>query len=960
MPIRPLAALAALFLALAGCATPKGPTHPDTTWPQEKSDLPPDSSVVYGKLPNGLRYAVVQNAMPTGVGAVRLRIAAGSLEEDEDQRGLAHVLEHMAFNGSKNVPEGQMVPILERAGLAFGADTNAFTNVDETVFKLDLPKVDDDTLNTAFFLLDEIAENLTIAPDALDRERGVVLSEMREGNTYEKRYQDAAQDFLYSGTRFPTRDPIGIEEVVHNASAQRVRDFYKSYYRPERALLVFVGDAPADQIAQRVQKTFGGWRGQAPDNGDPDKGHVRPHQVTTAQFIDPDLPTVVSITTNKPAPRFTDTIQARRDRLTRNLGFSMLTRRLQRISRAKDAPFLGGSSDYTRIYDTLEASDVTLVAEAGKWKEALDAGEQELRRALQYGFTKAELDEQLAAMRAPIKAAADGATTRRSTRLADALLGTLSVRSVFTHPSTDLQRFDAFAAQVSLGDVQAAFEAAWGDKDPLIFVGAPKAVDGGPDAIKTAYLDSKATPVDAAPETKGRAFAYQSFGPPGTVATRTEEKDLGITKVRFGNNVRLNIKKTSFAKDRVSVSVRVGGGRLEMPKTLPGLESLAESTFVSAGLVAHSIDDLETLLAGENVGVDFSVNEDAFEFSAVATPEDLALQLKLFAAYVSQPGYREEALTRYRRSLDAWYESLDATPDGVEGRDVPRLLHSGDPRYGVPKEEVMSARTFAEMRKALESAFGSGAIEIGMVGDVDVDQAIKVVADSFGALPQRTAKAPVFAEARAVRFPQPNAGPVVLHHKGEKNRALALTYWPAVDDKDVQLARELTIAKEVLQLKLTDRIREKEGASYSPSAFANFSEVLPGYGYIGVAAEVEPQRLAGVFSDVDDIVAAMAAGDVTDDEIERARRPLLADIAHAYESNGYWLNLAATAQTKPQLLEEHRTQLEGFKAITRADVIAAAKRFLVKDHAFRVEITPDPKAEAPKVAASAATAAKAE
>lgn len=938
-----LSAPVLLVLApLAACAALPG-RGPVAVWPQDRSDLPVDPAVTYGEFDNGLRYAILHNATPTGVGALRLRIDAGSLMEAEDQRGLAHVLEHMAFNGSENVPEGEMIRILERAGLEFGPDTNAYTSYDETVYQLDLPVSDDPTLDAAFLLMGEIADNLLIDPEALDRERGVVLSEMRVRNTYSYRYQIAAQDFLYEGARFTERSPIGTEDVLRNAPAQRVRDFYEAYYRPERALVVFVGDAPVEDIEARIAETFGDWIGAAPDGGDPDLGAPIDRPLEAAEFVDPDMPTVVTVSTSKPAQPFVDTARWRRDRLIRNIGFGILTRRLQSMARAEDAPFISASAGYSRAFDTLESASLNIQADEGAWAEALAAGEQELRRALEYGFTQAELDEQIAGLRAAIQASADGAATRRSPGLADQIASTFSEGMVFTHPSTDLARFEALAGTLTVEEVEAAFRAAWGEEEPLIYIGAATTIEEAPDAIVAAYLDSEATPVDAGAAVERGEFAYDDFGPAGEIAEQDLVEDLGITRIRFANNVRLNAKQTDFADDRVTVRVRFGGGRLEIPKDLPGLELLADSTFTAGGLEAHSIDDLQSLLAGRNVGLSFQTTDDAFALSAVTTPQDFELQLKLFAAYLTAPGWREEARTRYRRSLPAWYESIDSDPTGVQSRDVPRLLRSGDPRYGVPSLADLDSRTLDEARRVLADALSKGAVEIAVVGDLPVETAIAGVAASFGALPERLADEPRFAEARALSFPTAPAEPLVLHHGGEADRALALVYWPGVDDADVELDRAITLAKDVLQLKLTDRVREADGASYSPGAFAYFSSVNPGYGYIGVSLDIEPELVEGYFDTVDEIVIAIAAGDVSDDEIDRARAPILADIEQSLESNGYWAGLASVAQSEPRYLDDHRSRAESYRALTREDVIAAAQRFLRADQAYRIAILPEPK-----------------
>jgi zinc protease len=940
MILRRLIVLPALALCLSACAS-LAPDSAPAPWPHEASDLPPDPAVLYGRLDNGLRYAILENKTPSGAGALRLRIDAGSIHEEDDQRGLAHVLEHMAFNGSENVEEGEMVRMLERAGLQFGPDTNAYTSLEETVYQLDLPATDEATLDTAFFLMGEISDRLAIDAEALDRERGVVLSELRVRNTYAQRYQEAAQTFLFDGTRFPTRSPIGTEEVLRTAPAERVRDFYEAYYRPERALVVFVGDAPAAEIEARIAETFASWRGDGSAGGEPDRGAPRERGLEAGVFVDPDMPTVVTLSIARPAPPYTDTIAARRDRLVRGLGFAMLSRRFQALARSGDAPFISASADFSRVYDTLETADVNLIAEPGSWADALAAGEQELRRAFDAGFSPDELEEQLSGLHASFQAAAEGADTRSSGRLSDSLTGAIGSETVFTNPRTDLVRFEALAESIDVAEVNAAFREAWGEDEPLVYLGTRDAAPAGAGEIVTAYLDSRAVVVESGVQRERGVFAYEDFGPSGEVAEQERVEDLDLTQVRFANNVRLNVKPTTFADDRVSVEVRVGSGRLELPKNLPGLELVADSTFVAGGLAAHSVDDLQSLLAGRNVGLSFHTSDDAFVFSATATPADLEIQLKLFAAYLADPGYRTEALTRFRRSLPDWYESLDATPQAVQSRDLSRLLRSGDPRYGVPERSVLESRTYAELRETLAEPLASGAIEIGIVGDVAVEDAVAAVAASFGTLPERARRPARHDAARAAEFPDAVEEPVVLTHAGERNRALALVFWPTVDDSDRSTTRALTLAKEVLQLKLTERVREAEGATYSPGAFAAFSGVSPDYGYVGVSLDIEPELVEGYFETVDEIVAAMAAGEVSEDEVIRARAPIMADIQQSLESNGYWLGLIATAQSRPRYLEDHRTRTAAYAAIERDDIVAAARRFLRADRAYRVAILPE-------------------
>lgn len=908
-------------------------------WPHDASDLPPDPAVRYGRLDNGMRYAVLVNDTPSEAAALRLRVDMGSIHEAEDQLGLAHFIEHMIFNGSENVPEGEMIRILERHGLAFGPDTNAYTSFDETVYQLDLPAVDAETLDTAFFLMRETADRVSFDADAIERERGVVLSEERVRNTYGLRYAMARWEYLFPDARFADRWPIGEVEVLETAPRERFVDLYSRYYAPERALLVVTGDVDADDMVARIQESFGDWAGPDAPGADPDLGEVGARGLEAGFFYDPDMPTVVTINAVTPAANLPDTADNRRAQLVRDIGARILTRRLQTLSRAPDAPFAQASAAFDEYYDAADLAVVQLISRPEDWRAALGVGEQELRRALEHGFTEAELAEQIANLRAGLQNAADQADTRESPALADAIAGAFAADAVFTHPRSALERFESYAGDITVADVEAAFRDAWGEGAPIVYLATNFELENAEAEILAAYAASQAVAVEAPDPAAAETFAYEDFGAPGVVAERTQIEDLGVTEVVFENAVRLNVMATDFEDETVRVSVRAGGGMLEVSPEAPGVAFLADFLSIG-GLEAHSYDALQTLLAGRTVGLSFGAGADAFEFSAVTTPEDLTLQLQLFAAYLTAPGYREEGLTQYRQTVEIWYETLDATPQSVYSRDVPRLLRSGDPRYGVPAREELLAHDYAALDTVFARARNEGAVEIAVVGDVEVDAVIDAVAATFGALAPRRAEPEPFDAARVVAFPEADAAPVILRHAGEANRALALVFWPADDDSDALRTRRLRLLRSVFDLKLTERIREELGATYSPSAMSAFSSVNPGYGYLGVSLDLEPGEVDALYGVVDEIAASMVAGEISEDEVDRARRPILEQIEENLEQNEYWLSLISTAQTQPEYLDRHRVAADQYRSITREELIEAAAAYLRPETAYRVSILP--------------------
>ena len=317
-------------------------------WNFAASDIPVDPDIIFGVLPNGMKYALLKNSTPKDSVVLRMRFDVGSFAEADDQRGLAHFLEHMAFNGSKGVPEGEMIKLLERKGLAFGADTNASTGFDETLYKLDLPNASDDLIDTGLMLMRETASELTIDPAAVDRERGIILSERRARDTYQLRSLIDQLDFQMKGMTVANRIPVGTEEVIRTAPAARIRDLYDRYYRPERTTLVMVGDFDPAAIEAKIKARFSDWKGRGPAGAAPKIGtidYARPEAAHA--FIDPAIQDAVTISAFKPWVDEPDTKAKRARSLAEDAGEAIVSRRLAKLALAEDSPILAGRYNNT-------------------------------------------------------------------------------------------------------------------------------------------------------------------------------------------------------------------------------------------------------------------------------------------------------------------------------------------------------------------------------------------------------------------------------------------------------------------------------------------------------------------------------------------------------------------------------------------------------------------------------------
>ncbi len=405
-------------------------------FPHETSDLPVDPAVRWGTLANGVRYAILPWSEPPQRLSLRLLVEAGSLHESERQKGIAHLLEHMAFNGTRHFSAGAMVEYFQRLGMAFGPDTNAHTWWRETVYKLELPNTDAALIRDGLRLLRDYADGMLLEEDEIEREKGVVLSELREFGTPEfLAYVDGLK-FALPDSLISRRVVIGDENVLRMATRDDLLDFYRTWYTADRLVLIAVGEIDPEAMLELFTEHFGDLAPAAQPRPDPDLGTILPVETRAHVFSHPELAMgEASLFTRRRIEAEPDTFERRRQRYGIALANAMLARRLERLSKEEDAPITSGEAYDFRWLDFVRYSGLHLQFLPRRWPEALRLGTTELNRALQHGFDDAELAEARARMVNNLEEDAARAPTRRNRDLADALVRAVRDGSVFMHPA---------------------------------------------------------------------------------------------------------------------------------------------------------------------------------------------------------------------------------------------------------------------------------------------------------------------------------------------------------------------------------------------------------------------------------------------------------------------------------------------------------------------------------------------
>ena len=942
-----------LLILVSACAPQAGritsaaaPRTDSTTWAFERSDIAPEPEYRFGRLGNGMRYIIRRNANPKGTALVRLEVATGSLDETETERGFAHFVEHMAFNGSSNVPEGEMIRLLQRHGLAFGADTNATTGFESTTYMLDLPRANAELLGISLMLMRETASELKFDPEAVEREKGVVLSELRDRNTWQLRNGMDQARFLHPSALYPRRFPIGAAETLRAATAASLKAFWRREYVPAHTTLVVIGDFPPEQVEAEIRERFSTWW-PTPAEPQPDAGPViAKDKPRTGIYIDPALSERVVASQHGPRLDEPDSVATRRENVLRQIGYGIVNRRLQRVSRASDPPFRDAGLGTGDVFEAGRTTNLVVDTIDGKWRRGLVAAAIEVRRALKFGFAKGEVDEQVANLRTATENAAGSAATRSNGTLVNAVLGLLRNDLVPASPQSSLSRLNEFLPLITPDSVLAAL------RRELVPLGKPllrfqgrRHPTGGEAALRMAWNEAMDRRIEPGADVASAGFAYPESETPGTVASDTREPQLGIRQVRFANGVRLNLKRTDIETDIVRLQVNIDGGDMLATRTNP-LATQMVSMLAAGGLGKHSQDELQSVLAGRTIATGIDSGPDTFVSSAVTTPRDLGLQLRVLTAFVADPGFRPEGEIRYRLNINNFFNRMRATPGSALGVEIGGILSDRDPRFTLQKIEDYRKLTFAKLKADLADRLANGAIEIGVVGDIDEDAVIGQVARTFGALPPREPEFQAYPEGRKRPFTA-DRSLRVIRHDGPADQALLRLTWPTRDDSDPAETEALELLERMMRVELTDMLRERLGKAYSPGADSAPSRVYRDYGIFAVTASVDVADVPATRAALAQAIAELRDRPIDPDLVQRARQPMIEGIDNALKNNPSWLSLVDRAQTEPDRIDRYLKSKERLMAITPADIEALAKRYLDPKAAVEVLVLPKD-VEAPK------------
>ena len=939
-PIRSL--LLALTLALASCLTV---TQVQLARAQSLTDaVPTDSQITIGKFANGLKYYIRANKKPEKRAELRLVVKAGSILEDDDQQGMAHLVEHMAFNGTKNFPKNKTIEFMESLGMRFGADVNAYTSFDETVYMLTVPTDKPEMMDKAMLILEDWAHNLSFDPAETEKERGVVMEEWRLGQGANMRMLQKIFPVVLKGSRYADRLPIGKPEIIQKGSAERLKQFYKDWYRPDLMAVVAVGDFDKAAMEKMITAHFGTL--PAATKPRPRNQYDVPDRTDTAFAIATDKEmsnTAVQLMTLLPS-RTQKTVADYRQQTIDGLFSGMLSSRFDEIAQQPNAPFLnagaGRSSFFARSKDS--ASLVALVKEDGV-ERGLEALLAEAERVARFGFTATELDRQKQnVLRSYEQYALEKENTESGQRASEYIRNFLDEEPL---PSAD----DEYALQkkflpgITLEEVNKLAREWFPDRNRMVIVQAPeKAGLTVPDQAKLAAVLKSAgsKELKAYVDSATGSTLLESAPTGGTIAKTVNKEALGITEWELSNGVRVVLKPTNFKEDEIVFrATSPGGTSLANDKDYVTATS-ATQVVTAGGLGKYNVIDLDKMMTGKIASASPYINEVSEGLTGNSSKKDLETMFQLIYLRFTQPRADANAFSVQTSQLKTLLANQAVIPEFSFSKALMAARYQNHPRRQLMTSEMVDQWNLDKSMAFYKDRFADASdFTFVFVGSFDVATIKPLVEKYLGSLPSIHRK----ETWKDVGVRTPNDVVVKRVEKGVEPKSLSAIVFSGPFEYTQTNRVAIRAMSEILQRRLLETIREELSGTYGINATPTYQRVPNPEYSITITFGSSPDRTEALIKRIFEEIEAFKANGPTEQQLTDQRETLLREFETSSKTNSYLVSqLSARYDVGDDPAGVWQVP-DYYKKIDKAMIQEAAKTYLNTKRYVEVMLFPEKK-----------------
>ena len=905
--------------------------------------LPIDDRVRTGVLDNGLTYFLQQNEKPEDRVEIRLALKAGSILEDEDQLGLAHFVEHMAFNGTKHFAKNELVEYLETTGARFGPDLNAYTSFDETVYMLQVRTDDKEYLNKGLLIFEDWASGLMFEHEEIDKERGVVKSEWRTRLSPDQRMSQQYYPVLYNGSRYARRLPIGDPDIIDNADYETVKRFYRDWYRPELMALVIVGDVDLDEMEKEVRERFS-------KIANPDAPRLReeysvpPHEETLISIVsDEEAPFTTARMMIKHAQFKADDEDSYRQTIMHRLYNSMLNKRLRELTQQANPPFSFAYSGYGRNIGDIDSYTVFTRTDEGMSLSGLKAALIEVERANRYGFESTELqrqkDEIMASLQSAVKEQDKVPSGRQAMRYVYHYLKGNPVPS----PKQQLELYKRLMTNIAVGEVNKLSEAWLTDENRVIVITGPENVQvplPSEEEVTSMLIEVRDMEIEPYEDEVVTEPLFSRELTPGTIKDMVAFEDIDAEEWLLSNGVRVVVKPTDYQNDEVLMRVSSKGGTSLYNEEDYKHARFAASLIDQAGIAQFSSSDLEKLLAGTLVSLRPYIYESYEGLQGDAAPKDLETLFQLTHLSFVAPREDDDAFKSYIQRQASVYKNLMSNPDYFFMNHATKVKTDDSPRRGWPTQDDFNAVNFDRAVEIYKERFSDASDFVFVfVGNFEKESLKNYCLKYLATLP--STRSMESYKDLGIRYKEGVVVDEIARGEAPKTQ-VDLTFH---GDGEVTVENKYMFNSMIkaLNIKLREALREDKGGVYGVRLRGNLSDVPYERYSVTVTFNADPDQADDLIAETIRIIKQYQQEPFPEDDIVKTKESQRQGLIKNLKENRYWasrLEEAYELDYDPNHISLER--LDKLQRELNADnVLKAMKQYFDWENYFKIVMRPE-------------------
>lgn len=897
--------------------------------------IPTDPSVKIGKLSNGLTYYVKNNPKPENKVELRLAIKAGSILEDDDQLGLAHFMEHMNFNGTKNFEKNQLVDYLQSIGVKFGADLNAYTSFDETVYILPIPSDNEKTLDTGFQILADWASATLLKGKDIDEERGVVLEELRLRQGANDRMLQKNLPIIAYKSKYAERLPIGTKENLENFKHESIRRYFKDWYRPDLMAVIAVGDIDAATLESKIKEYFGGIK------------PVKNPRKRPEFFMENHDETLISIATDKEASfsqvqiAFKDKGNAEpvvslggfRQTMIESLFAEMINDRLNELTNNENPPFIYGFSYHGEtIVKTKEAYQSIAATSADGQLKGLETLLVENERVRRHGFNEGELKRAKKSILSDLEKAFKDKDKTESGRIVGQYVSHFLNANPIPSIEWTFETYKKMLPSITLADVNGVIKNYLRDDNRTVILTGPEK-EGVPIVTEQQVRDLLASisTKDIKPyEEKEVAESMISDLPAaGSVVSFTQNADLGTKTFTLSNGAKVTYKITDFKNDEILFDAfSYGGTSLYSDEELKAT-AFANGALAQAGVNDFSVVDMRKMMSGKIAFVRPNISAYSEGLSGSTTPKDFEYLFQLTHLYFTSLNKDEKAFRSFVNKQKSFLGNLLANPNFYYQKEMGDFMNEGNPRYtGFPTPEKYDQADYdLAHKKYMERFANAGDFNFYFVGNIDEKKLVEFSMKYIGSLPsseeRETYKVPTF---------KPRTGPYKkVIEKGKDQKSQVNISFSGDAEYSQKEAMALNAVSEVLKIKLTEKLREEAGGVYTSSARGSISKMPYGRFNFSISFPCGPENVDKLTKIALAELKSIRDNGPTQKDLDKVKEGYLNDFKENIKTNRYWLRQIRNTDYLSYPSDRNKTYEKRVNDLTLGELQAVTKKYLSKD-----------------------------